>query len=281
MKNISMKGYGIPITFFIFVFMLGCGRQAELPEDMVAQVNDQYLLREQVLYNVPDRLDRELQFALKKNLIDRWVEKEILYQSAINEGVTLTNEDRFQLEEMKKNLIVQRYLQQKLNRDYRISQKDIEDYYREHKAEFIRTENEAHIVHLLLEQRDQAIFRDIRETKNLKDLIKKYYLNEKSTMERPNDDLGYVPVDRLPEPIRRTVRQMKTGTISGPVKTDQGYHFIQLIDYQKEGTARDLELVRDEIILRLKKERQEEELQRLKRELKEGFQVQTYLSKIQ
>jgi peptidyl-prolyl cis-trans isomerase C len=182
---------------------------------------------------------------------------------------------------MKKNMLVQRYLEQKLNRDYRISQRDIEDYYREHTEEFIRTEDEAHIVHLLLEQQDQAVFRDIREAKNLKDIIKKYYMSEQSTMERPNDDLGYVPLNRLPEEIVRTVKRMKTGNISGPIRTDQGYHFIELVDFQKEGTARDLELVRDEIILRLKKERRDEEFLRLKRELKESFQVQTYLSKIQ
>lgn len=281
MKIDTLKGYGIPITFFVFLVIFGCNRQGELPEDLVAQVNDQFLLREHVLYQIPERLDEELQFALKKSIIDRWVENEILYQSAHNEGLTLNEREKFQLEAMRKNLLIQRYLEQKLNKDYRISQKDIEDYYREHTSEFIREEDEAHIVHLLLEQQDRAIFGDIREAQDLRDIIKKYYLNEKSTMESPNADLGYVPLSSLPEQIQRTIRQMKTGTISRSVQTDQGYHFIQLDDYQKQGTARDLELVRDEIIMRLKKERHEEELARLKRELKENFQVQTYLSKIQ
>lgn len=275
------KGYGPAITFFLFIALLACNRQGELPEDLVAQVNDNYLSREQVLFSVPERLEGELQFALKKNIIDRWVENEIMYQSALNEGLTLTEKEKFQIEDLKKSFIVQRYLDQKLNRDYLITQKAIEDYYREHVNEFLRSEEEVHIIHLLLEQKDQAIFDEIRETKDLRDVIRKYYLNEKSTMERPNADLGYVALSLLPEPIRRTVRAMKTGTISRPIETDQGYHFIQLIDYQKVGTARDIEIVRDEIILRLKMERREDELARMKRELKENFQVQTYLSKIQ
>lgn len=281
MDGYFAKGYGLAITFFLFIATSGCNRQGELPEDLVAQVNDKYLMKEQVLFSVPDRLEGELQFALKKNIIDRWVENEIMYQSALDEGLTLTDKEKFQLEDLKKSFIVQRYLDQKLNRDYRISQKEIEDYYREHVNEFLRSEEEVHIIHLLIEQKDQAIFDEIRETKDLNDVIQKYYMNEKSTMERPNADLGYVALSLLPEPVRRAIRSMKTGTISRPIETDQGYHFIQLIDYQKEGTARDIEIVRDEIMLRLKKERREEELARLKRELKENFQVQTYLSKIQ
>jgi parvulin-like peptidyl-prolyl isomerase len=281
MNNYLFKGYGYTITFFIFALVLNCDRQGEIPEDLVAQVNDKYLEKQHVLFHVPNRLDSELQFALKKNIIDRWVENEILYQSALNEGLTLNSKEEYQLEELRKSLIVERYLDQKLNRDYRISQKNIEDYYRDHKGEFIRIEDEAHIIHVLLEQKDQAIFRDIREASNLKEIIEKYYLDERSSQKNPNDDLGYVQINRLPEPIIRRIRQMKTGTISRDIKTEQGYHFIQLIDFQKAGSIRDLDLVRDEIILRLKKEKREEELQRLKSELKQNFQVQTYLSKIQ
>ena len=281
MNKYFMKGYGVSIAFFIFALALSCDRQGEIPEDLVAQVNDQYLEKEHVLFHVPNRLDTELQFALKKNIIDRWVENEILYQSALNEGLTLNPKEEYQLEELRKSLIVERYIDQKLNRDYRISQKDIEDYYQEHKGEFIRNEEEAHIIHVMLEQKDEAIFRDIREASNLREIIDKYYLGERSTQENPNDDLGYVSINRLPDLISRRIRQMKTGTISREIKTEQGYHFIQLIDFQKAGSTRDLDLVRDEIILRLKKERREEELSRLKSELKQNFQVQTYLSKIQ
>jgi parvulin-like peptidyl-prolyl isomerase len=74
---------------------------------------------------------------------------------------------------------------------------------------------------------------------------------------------------------------MKTGDISKPVRMDGGYHFLQLIDRKKAGTYRDLELVRNDIVVRLRKEHRTEELARLKRELKDKFQVQTFLSKIQ
>jgi len=281
MKIKSFKGYGLAITFSLFTLLLNCSRQGEIPEDLVAQVNDKYLEKQHVLYHIPERLDSDLQFALKKNVIDRWVENEILYQSALNEGLALNSKEQYQIEELRKSFLIERYLDQKLNRDYRISQKDIEDYYREHKGEFIRNLDEAHIIHVMIEQKDQAIFRDIRESSNLNEIIKKYYLDERSSQNNPNDDLGYVAVERLPDPISRRIRQMKTGTISREIKTDPGYHFVQLIDFQKSGTVRGLDLVRDEIIMRLKKERREEELLRLKSELKQNFQVQTYLSKIQ
>ena len=62
------------------------------------------------------------------------------------------------------------------------------------------------------------------------------------------------------------IKRMKTGAISSPISSDQGYHFIQLLDIRSKGDIQDQELVQDEIILRLKKEKR---------------QIQTYLSKVQ
>lgn len=277
----KLKGYGAFLALtFLFFCMPGCKQKTDLPEDLVAQVNDRYLLKSQLQYSVPERLDDELVLALKKNLISKWVENEMLYQSALKEGLSLNAKEEFLIEKYKRSLLVQRYLSQKLNRNYKISQKDIENYYRDHKKEFFRREDEVHIIHLLLEQRDNAIFKELGESRELLKLIKKYYFDDKSTSERPNDDIGYVPVNDLPEKFIKSLKKMKTGAISKPIKTSHGYHFIQLLDWQKKGSQIDIELVKNKIILRLKKERRESEFERLKNELKEKFQIQTYLSKI-
>jgi foldase protein PrsA len=278
----KLKGYGAFIALtFLFFCMPGCKQKTELPDDLVAQVNDQHLLKTQLQYSVPERLDDELALALKRNLISKWVENEMLYQSALKEGLSLNAKEEFLIEKYKRSLLVQRYLSQKLNKNYKISQKDIENYYRDHKKEFYRREDEVHIIHLLLEQRDNAIFKELRESRELLKLIKKYYFDDKSTSERPNGDLGYVPVKDIPETFVKSLKKMKTGAISKPIKTSHGYHFLQLLDWQKKGSQIDIELVKNKIILRLKRERREKDFERLKNELKEKFQIQTYLSKIQ
>jgi len=259
----------------------GCQEEKIPPGDIVAQVDESYLTKQELNYNIPPGFSDDIVLALKKNLINKWVEEEIFLKSAEREGLSLDDKEEYLIKEYRKSLLIQKYLEQKLNRNIIVSEKEIDNYYKMHQDEFVRTENEIHLVHLLLEQKDKAIFDEIRKTDNLMPLIKKYYFDQKSTIEMPNGDLGYVAEKDLPKKFLSTLKSMKTGVISRPIKMNDGYHFLQLIDRKKSGTYRDLELVRNDIVLRLRKEHRTEELNRLKRELKEKFQVQTFLSKIQ
>ncbi|MEJ2053866.1 MAG: peptidyl-prolyl cis-trans isomerase [Calditrichaceae bacterium] len=280
-KNKHIVSGKFIILILLFFILIACKQHPEVSDELVAQVNDRYLLINQLNYLVPENMDPELTLALKKNLISKWVDNEVLYQAALDEGLTLDERESFLLENYKKSFLIQKYIASKVNRNYRISQKEIEDYYKEHHKEFVHKNDVVRIVHLLMEQKDNAIFKEIHESKNLNEIIKKYYFDEKSTTERPNGDLGYIPIENLPENFQKVIRRMKTGAISNPISSDQGYHFIQLLDRQSKGNQKDLELVQDEIKLRLKKERRETELDRLLKDLKEKSQIQTYLSKVQ
>ena len=259
----------------------GCSEKQTPPSDIVAQVDDRYLTKKELDYNIPSGFSDEIILALKKNLINKWVEDEIFLKSAEKEGLSLDKKELYLVNEYRKSLLMQKFLDQKLNRNFIVSEKEVENYYNNNKDEFIRAENEIHLVHLLLEQKDKAIFSEISKADDFMALIKKYYFDQKSTIELPNGDLGYIPQKDLPKIFLNTLKKMKTGVISRPIKMDDGYHFFQLVDRKKEGTSRDLELVRNDIVLRLKKQHRTDELNRLKRELKEKFQVQTFLSKIQ
>ncbi len=252
-----------------------------MPEDMVAQVNDQYLLKDQLNYRTPKGVDKDVDLALKKNILAKWIENEALYQAALREGFKTTPREQFYIEQYAKSLLVQQYLNSKLDREYTISRQDIESYYKSHKQEFVRDHDEVHVVHLLLEQKDKAIFKEINQSNDLLSIVKKYYYDEKSSAEKPNGDLGYVEVSVLPESFIRTLKRMKTGSISKPIHLQEGYHFLQLLDWEKAGSLRDLELVKNEIKIRLKQERRKAEQDRVIRDAKKNAQIQTYLSKIQ
>ncbi|MCB9058126.1 MAG: peptidylprolyl isomerase [Calditrichae bacterium] len=274
MKNL------IKVAFFSTI-LFACNQSNDLPTDLVAQVNDTYLVRDQLNYGVPAELADDTKLSMKKMLIKQWVENEIIYQTALNEGVNLSESEEFQIENYKKSLLVQHYLDAKLNKNYLVSQKEIEDYYKDNSKEFVRSQDEVHIIHLLIENRDNAIFNEIRESNDLNEIIKKYYFDTRSTFESPNGDIGYVALESLPALIQNALKRLKTGAISAPLQSDQGFHFVQLLDSQKAGSQIDLEIVKDEIERRLKWKKREQERQRIVDELKEKFQVQTYLSKVQ
>ena len=269
-------------SIFTLVFIIiGCNQNHELPQDLVAQVNDTYLIKENLNYRVPGDLPDETQLSMKKMMIKQWVEDEIIYQSALNEGAGWEESDLFLIENYKKAILIQRYMDNKLNKNFRVSEKEIEDFYNDNKREFIRKTDEVHVIHLFIEKKDNAIFKEISESKKLSEIVDKYYFNIRSTYESPNGDLGYVSIESLPNIIQNAVKRQKTGTISNPLRSTDGYHFIQLMDKQKAASQIDLELVKDEIVLRLKWQKREQERERLMDELREKFQVQTYLSKVQ
>lgn len=269
------------VAFSFLISAFSCTKNHELPPDLVAQVNDAYLIKENLNNRVPAGLDEDTQLSMKKMLIKQWVEDEIVYQSALKEGIQLSENDLFLVENFKKSIIIQRFLDDKLNKNFRIPEKDIEDYYDDNQKEFVRKKDEAHIIHLFIENRDKAIFDEISQTKNLQEIINKYYFDTRSTFESPNGDLGYVEIESLPDFIQKSIKRQRTGTISDPLQSKEGYHFVQVMDKQNAGSQIDIELAKDEIERRLKWQRRGQEMERLISELREKFQVQTYLSKVQ
>ncbi len=272
----------IGLAAILAASLFACKKSEKMPEDMVAQVNDHYLRLAQVNASVPAGLSDDLALSLKKNVISRWVENEAIYESAVKAGTELSDYDKFLINEYRKSLVIQHYLDRKLKGKLSVSEKEIEDYYEKHKDEFKRAKDEVHVIHLRITQSDPAIFKEIRNSNNLMEIIKKFYFDEKSTINQPNGDLGYVPISEFPSAFAKVLKRMKTGTITKrPIKTSDGYHFFQLLDRQKAGTVRSLDLVRDEIVLRLKKQHRDEAIKEIVQEAKQKVQIQTYLSKIQ
>jgi foldase protein PrsA len=275
-------------TRFKFIILLSgvaafvcCGGGDKGESSVVAEVDDQKLTLDQMQYSVPEGASDELALGLKKEVISRWVESEALYKAALDEGVSLSEKDLFLVKKYEKFLLVQRFLDERLNRTYQISQKEIDNYYQLNQKEFTRLQEEVHIVHLYIEQRDNEVFSEISRADNLLGIIRKYYFNEKSSEFNPNGDLGYVAVSSLNELLASALKRMKTGSISAPIKSEQGYHFLQLLDWQRAGSVRDAELVKNEILLRIRTEHREQEYQRILKNAREDVQIQTYLSKIQ
>lgn len=269
-------------SLLIVLFLLAaCRQQTPIPTDLVAQVNDAYLVKNILNNRVPSTLEPEAQLSMKKVLIKKWVDDEVLYQTALMEGFQLSKDDQNLIESYAKSLTIQRFMEAKLNKNYIISEKDIEDTYNKYKSSYIRDVDEVRLIHLFTENYDKAIFSEIKESADLQKIIKKYYFDNRSTYESPNGDLGYVAEKELPDFIRKQIPRLKTGAISKSIKSEFGYHFIQILDKQKSGTVRELELVKDEIVRQLKWQKREQERTQIIDELKANFQVQTYLSKVQ
>ena len=274
------------LNIFLFLLTLvilfaGCQSKSIPDIEIIAKVGDQYLTRDQLLKWMPPNLPEEQKVIVARQYIDRWVQKTSMAITAEKEGVELSPYEDWSIENLKKEMLVQRYIDAKLPRDIIITDEEISNYYDKNKDEFIRDQNEVHLVQLYLENLDKAIAEEIRELKSLQEVIQKNFLeNQVNRMVEKNGDLGYVPEENLRPEIQRIVRTGSTGKIYGPIKIESGYYYFQMMDKQKAGSYRSLDLMKDEIRTRLISIKREKLSEDLAKKIAEKMDIEVHMEHI-
>ncbi len=274
------------LNIFLFLLTLAilftsCQSKSIPDIEIIAKVGDQYLTRDQLLKWMPPNLPEEQKAIVARQYIDRWVQKTSMAITAEKEGVELSPYEDWSIENLKKEMLVQRYIDAKLPRDIIITDEEISNYYDKNKDEFIRDQNEVHLVQLYLENLDKAIAEEIRELKSLEEVIEKNFLeNQVNRMVEKNGDLGYVPEENLRPEIQRIVRTGSTGKIYGPIKIESGYYYFQMMDKQKAGSYRSLDLMKDEIRTRLISIKREKLSEDLAKKIAEKMNIEIHMEHI-
>ncbi len=267
--------FGLLISLSIWE---GCHNDKIPRIEIIARVGDQVLTRDQLLKWMPPDLPEDQFDFVARQYVDRWVQTTALYLAALESGVSLSPYEEWSIEHLKEDMLARKFLQTKLPHQIVITDKEIEDYYLQHRDEFKRDEDEVHLVHLFLENRDPAIAREIQESKSLLDVIEHNYLDRKLTrLNEPNGDLGYVPMSRIRKEILRRVKIGKTGRIYGPISLDGGVYYFQMLDKQPAGSYRSLELVKDQVKMQLLNIRRRQLEREIAQQTAKNFKVEIFI----
>ncbi|MFQ5431512.1 MAG: peptidyl-prolyl cis-trans isomerase [Nitrospinota bacterium] len=126
----------------------------------------------------------------------------------------------------------------KLAESVDITDKEIKDYYERRKAEFT-TEEQVHARHILFaldpnasieksegkKKKAEEVLKELNEGADFAELAKKY--SDGPTAAK-GGDLGFFGRGQMVQEFEREVFSMEPGKISGPVRTQFGYHIIKL-----------------------------------------------------
>lgn len=272
-----------PAVSFLLIIALAAGCKGTAPQerDIVAKVDNAYLTRDIVMALIPENLNGEDREFFLKRIVEQWIDNQTLAQKARQEGIELSAKDEWQLSNLTTDMLATKYLDSKIKENFIPTDKDVEDYYNANPEQFKREYNEVHLVHVYFEQLDKTISGEIRRSKSLMDVIEKNYLDRQiNRVLEPNGDLGYVPEDQLRDKFKQAIRGTKTGVIYGPIRADGGYHYLQVLDRQKAGAIRNLDLVRNEIIIYLKVAKRHQAIKLLKEKTRKEFSVETFYDNI-
>jgi peptidyl-prolyl cis-trans isomerase C len=255
--------------FLACLVLTNCGRGGE---DVIAKVNGAKLTLEDLYAEIPLDYYDSVTLEQKRDFIERWINSEVLYQEAMRRGLQRQPETKERLRSSEKNILISELIQQEMSVRTQVSEEEAQAYYRTHTDEFTRQQDEMRASQILVATLEEAnaIRRQIESGADFSRLARERSSDPSSVQ---GGDLGYFTREDLLSEISKAVFSTTPGTLLKPIKTEFGYHILLVTDFQKAGTIRPFELVQEEIIGRLSREKEQQELDAFLQELRESSSI--------
>ena len=202
-------------------------------------------------------------------IVENWVRQELLYQEALTRKLDQQARLKMLLEQTRRDLLVAALLDDEFSSEkLDFSEDDILRYYDVHQDQFQRAIPEVKARHILLSSqreanaRRQALLRGEKFT----DVAHEHSLDVDTRYQ--SGDLGYF--SEVDEPtLWAATRELPLNRVSKSIRTEYGYHLIQILKRGEAGTIRNIDQVRTEIVEALVRERHKTRLDQLIAQLKD------------
>lgn len=237
-------------------------------DDAVAYVGDSELTASELTSQFTPGLPTDAAESERAQLIEAWVRQELLYREALTRELDQQARLKMLLEQTRRDLLVAALLDAEFSsEELAFSEDDIRRYYDTNQHQFQRPWSEAKARHILLASQRNANARRqaLQRGESFADVAREHSLDVDTRYQ--GGDLGYF--SELDEPtLWGATRDLPLNRVSKPIRTEYGYHLIQILERPEAGTVRDLEQVRTEIIEALVRERHKAKLDQLVEQLK-------------
>jgi peptidyl-prolyl cis-trans isomerase C len=262
-----VKSHSTPLVLLAVVLLAACD-SPQHHGSIVAQVGDAVLTVADLETRIAGELDGELDDGERQRIIENWVREELLYQEALARQLDQKAHLRRLLEEARRSLLVADLLNAEFEgREVPISEDSILHYYEQHKDEFLLLQPQVHARHILL-----ATLRDantkvqaLQRGESFAALAQEHSRDQDTKF--LGGDLGYFSA--ADDPILwESCRNLKLDSLSKPIRTEYGYHIIQILDRQETGTPRGLDQVKPQIVETLVYQEHQQRLEELIARLK-------------
>ena len=234
------KQSGIVLIVF-FLALASCNNKHD-SDEVLARVGSSVLTKESVLIRVP-----EYRAADVENQVTQWVNTELLYLAGLgagfNKDFTIINK----VDDYRKKLIGQTYLDLALQSRVRVSIEEIKSFYIEQKETFKRLKGEALIYSFIVETKKDA--------NKIKATLERGSGNKKRNKLFLKHGVSAVSVKEgeLLPPINKLVFGGSKTNYVGPIKTGNRFVVVEVIKRFPKGTYRSLDDVYDNIYLVIQK----------------------------
>ncbi|MFQ5649476.1 MAG: peptidylprolyl isomerase [bacterium] len=241
---------------------------------IIAMVGDEALTLNELLEDLPEHVRSDLSSIEIRASVIEWINEEVLYQEAMTQKLHESAELRREFENLKKELVINRLIEQTLNKDISVSEQEIQTYYDANKEGFVLPADMVHAYHILVSTRKQAD--QVRKRLKAGEPFEKVAREVgEDTLANLDWDWGYfAKSDVIPE-ISKVVFKLAVNSYSFPVKSDLGFHVFKVVDKQKKGDIKQLDAVTEEIRMKLQEKKKQDKYQRFLLQMKSKYKIQT------
>jgi len=232
----------VPVLVIV-LFVSGCNKKPDRI-DYVAKVNNSYLTQKQ-LDAMADTLGEKNNF-YKSEIIRNWIDQELLYQQAVNEGIIKGDEYLRIIDESKRSLagaMLLKHVSDKYNLNY--SENDLGKFLEAHKDEF-KLRQDAYIINIVeFDSENDAIqFRGtaLEEGWEKTESAKNFSFSRKQSHVMLREDEIY------PAELKNVLGELNPQEISIIISPDSSTYIVtQLLDKYSAGTVPPFEFVKDKV----------------------------------
>ncbi len=259
------------LVLLCLVFLLfGCGKKEEGGK-VLATIDGEKVTLEEFNKEL-DRIPANMKMLVltqsgKQSFLDRYIVKRLLMEEAKKENIEKDKEFQDRLVDIREQLLIESLLKKKVTTNINPSEEQLKDYYEKNKEKF-KTGQEVDTRQILVKTEKEAkeIRAKLDKGEDFADLAKRFSIDPsaKST----GGAIGFhAKGTLLPEYEAVAFKLTKVGQISPPVKTQLGYHIIQL-QGMKPPAYTPYEEVKEFIKQRIVQEKQNDVLEKYVTDLK-------------
>jgi peptidyl-prolyl cis-trans isomerase C len=219
-------------------------------------------------------------------LLERQIDNILFAQEARRLKVDENPEVKYKLEEFTKGILTQALIEETVNKNVTVTDKEVEAYYNNNKEDFLVPEK-IKVSHILIavasdagedvkgEKKKQAeqILYKVKAGENFAELAQQY--SDDTATKKRGGIMGFFPKGSKNAELEEIAFRLKKDEVSEIVITDKGYHIVKLLD-RKEGTTKTLEESRKKINNTLTQQKRNEAIQDLLKDLKARTKVEIY-----
>ncbi len=240
-------------------------------------VNDKVMLKkaeELKLVPTKEELDKEIDAKITE------IKKMYETEEKFNEALKTANFTNDTLRSYLKDQIIIQKTTDNMFKDITVTDEDIEKYYNDNKAQYT-TKPGANISHILVKTEEEAkkVKAEYDKGAKFEDLAAKYGTDgTKST----GGSLGFISYDttQYDADFMKAAKDLKEGEVSGPVKTQFGYHLIKVDGIVKEEKTKELKDVKEEIKQTVETNKKNDIYTKTLDQWKKDLKVTTYEDKL-